>query len=57
MRLRMFFADADSKKFLYRRSGGGVRLFFLSFFASLKLMVGSIFLANFHGGFALLTQH
>jgi len=32
-------------------------LFFVIFFANLKLMCASIFLARFHGGFALLTQH
>jgi len=32
-------------------------VFFLIFFAHLRLVVASIFLAKFHGGFALLTQH
>jgi len=32
-------------------------VFFLIFFAHLKLMIALIFLAKFHGGFALLTQH
>jgi len=31
--------------------------FLFIFFAHLKLMVASIFLAKFHGGFVLLTQH
>jgi len=30
---------------------------FLIFFSNLKLMIASIFLAKFRGGFALLTQH
>jgi len=37
-----FFADADYKEFVCRRSGGG-GLFFLIFFAQLKLMIASIF--------------
>ena len=32
-------------------------IFFLLFFAHLKLMVASIFLANFHEGLAFLTKH
>ena len=47
-----FFADPETKKFLYRRrrSGGRVRLFLL-FFAHLKLILASIFLAKFYGIF------
>jgi len=60
-------AEADSACFLRMQSpksffigeGRAVEefFFFLIFFAHLKLMVASIFLAKFHGGFALLTQH
>jgi len=60
-------AEADSAGFLQMRSpktffvgrGGAEEeaVSFLIFFAHLKLMIASIFLAKFHGGFALLTQH
>ena len=53
--------EARSAYFLRMRSPkrffvGGVR-FSLDFFSNLKLMIASIFLANFRGAFALLTQH
>jgi len=58
-------AGADSACFLQMRSPksffvGGVEeefVFYLIFFSNLKLMIASIFLAKFRGGFALLTQH
>jgi len=53
----IFLRMGSPKGFFIDGSGGGVRLFFLNFFAHLKLMVASIFLANFQVGFALLTRH
>ena len=51
---RMFFAVAESKEFLCRWR---ISFFFLIFFTHLKLTIASIFLAKFHGGFALMTHH
>ena len=50
----MFFAVAESKEFLCRWR---ISFFFLIFFTHLKLTIASIFLAKFHGGFALMTHH
>jgi len=56
--LRMSLRMRNPKSFFV---GGGRAeeevVFFLIFFAQLKLTIASIFLAKFHGGFALLTQH
>jgi len=56
--LHIFLRMRSSKNVFV--GGGGAKeelVLFLIFFANLKSMIASIFLAKFHGGFAFLTQH
>jgi len=52
-----FLGMPSPKSFFIGGGGERARFFFIIFFARLKPVLASIFLAKFHGRFALLTKN